>query len=280
MNISIVGLGLMGGSIAMALKGFGERIIGVETDERVCAMALECGAVDTILPASEAFAVSNLVIFCVYPATFLKLFDENKHCFKDDSIVADICGVKVPLYSQLKDILDGFDKRFDVVGIHPMAGKEVDGFENACGDLFKNTGFITVPLEDTKPESVELMQKLGRHIGATRFAVADAQKHDDIIGYTSDLMHISAAMLCLNYHKELSPAFTAGAFRDCTRIANINASLWTELLLANGDAIIPHLDAYIGALTEVRETLKNGDETALFGLLLKAGDNKRGIVKL
>ena len=123
------------------------------------------------------------------------------------------------------------------------------------------------------------MRDLAAYIGAEKIALADARTHDDIIAYTSGLMHVSAAALCMDFHPQMSGAFTAGAFRDCTRIANINPGMWSELLLLNKDPLLKHLDHYIGRLLRLREALAEGDGETLYALLEKAGENKREMLK-
>jgi prephenate dehydrogenase len=163
----------------------------------------------------------------------------------------------------------------DYIGIHPMAGKERDGFDNGEAAIFQGAGFLITPLPCTKSTSVELMRELAGYIGATKLAVANPEKHDEIIAYTSDLMHIAAACLCMDYHPDMTAAYTAGAFRDCTRIADINADAWTELLLTSGKPVIDRLECYLESLTQVRDALASRDADTLRALLTKAGDQKR-----
>ena len=123
------------------------------------------------------------------------------------------------------------------------------------------------------------MRELAAHIGAVRLAVISPRKHDSIIAYTSDLMHIASAGLCMEYHPELTSAFTAGAFRDCTRVADINADAWTELLLDNRGHTLERLDEYIRSLRKIRDAMAASDENELRALLERAGKNKREMLK-
>ncbi len=329
MTISIIGLGLMGGSLAFALRGFkNARILGVEKDALTAEKALAAGAVDEVLPMREAVAASDLVVFCVYPHVLLELISNHLPYFKKGAVVTDICGVKTGLYSAISELAP---MNFEYVGIHPMAGKEVEGFDNATGELFRNTGFIIVPLTDDhlsadhlikeclamdhlpadrlvndhladdhlaknhsaknhlpadhlpnnqqSERGISLLKELAEYIGVARIAVAGPTLHDEIIAYTSDLMHISAAMLCVD-QRMVNRAFTAGAYRDCTRIANINPGLWTELLLDNRSFVLGHLDNYIKNLEKVKTCLAEEDREGLYQLLDTAGKNKREMLKL
>jgi prephenate dehydrogenase len=134
---------------------------------------------------------------------------------------------------------------------------------------------IICPLPRTKPESVALMRDLAAYIGASRAIVSPIEKHDEIIAYTSELMHISAVALCMDFHPDMTLAFTAGAFRDCTRVADINAPAWTELLLSNAANTTAALERYIGRLTELRDAIKGKDADRLTDLLELGGVNKR-----
>ncbi|GHV17025.1 prephenate dehydrogenase [Clostridia bacterium] len=269
MRICIVGLGLMGASLAYALRGFRDaELVGVDIDAEVCRKAVMLGVVvfaDTDVRLSES---AELVIYCVYPHHIPALMSACK--FKNGTVISDICGVKSDLYSTIT-----LQQNTDYVGIHPMAGKERDGFDNADGAIFRDTGFIITPLPTTKPSSVELMRDLARYIGATKVAVTEPSKHDEIIAYTSDLMHVSAAALCINFHCDMSGAYTAGAFRDCTRVADINAAAWAELLTSNRENTVAALDKYIGDLVRIRGEISENNSEKLCEILRIAGENKR-----
>ncbi|GHU50606.1 prephenate dehydrogenase [Clostridia bacterium] len=273
-KVCIIGLGLMGASLAKALKGFrNAEIVGVDTDKYTRDKALYTRTVSAA--SHDAVTVvggANLIIFCVYPHHIPEILESCSGSFAEDAVISDICGVKKGLYEKLMPIIPG---HVDYVGIHPMAGRERDGIDNADAALFKDTGFIICPLSSTKKSSIQLMSDVAHHIGASRLAVTPIELHDEIIAYTSDLMHISAAALCMDYHPNMTLAYTAGAFRDCTRVGDINADAWAELLMANSANTIASLDRYIARLTEIRESLRIGDEEKLNGLLELGGDNKR-----
>ena len=273
-KIAIIGLGLMGGSLAYALRGFKDaKVVGTNLHPEVCQQALQKGAVDeAYTDASLAVQDADLVIFCVYAHLIPDLLEKCQGSFKPGAVITDICGVKSHLYQRLLPMLP---PETDYVGIHPMAGKERDGFENADPAIFKGSGFIICPLPDTRQQSIELMRQLAEYIGASRVAVTDMQKHDQIIAYTSDLMHIAAACLCIDFHPEMDLTFTAGAFRDSTRVADINARAWTELLLDNRENTLVWLDRYIESIHQLRACLADNDADGLAALLRLAGNNKR-----
>jgi prephenate dehydrogenase len=267
----------MGASFAYALRGFRDAaLVGVDADEGVCREAEQKGAVDkAYLKIEDAARGTNVLMFCVYPSHIPSLLKRCAGLLPPGAVLTDICGVKSRLYEELTPLLP---PHAHYVGIHPMAGKERDGFGNADPAIFHNSGFIICPHPATRPEDIALMRELAAYIGAGRIAVTDYEKHDEIISYTSDLMHISAAGLCLNFHPEMSLAHTAGAYRDCTRIADINADAWTELLRANSANVLNTLDAHIGGLTAIRAAIAGEDKEALRALLDQAGRNKRDML--
>lgn len=279
MNIAVIGLGLMGASLAGALKGFREaRIVGSDRRPDVCRLAVEAGWVEQAQPdPGQAIEGADLVIFCLYSREIPEILRANLSRLKPGVILSDICGVKSRLYPVLSEILP---PTVEYIGLHPMAGKERDGFENADPAIYRNSGFIICPVRGTSPPVIELMKELGGHIGAINMAVVSPERQDEIIAYTSGLTHIAAAGLCLNFHPQMNAAFVAGAFRDCTRVADINDGAWTELLMDNRAATLDWLDLYLASLERFRQALADSDEEVLRGLLKTAGNNKRTRLRL
>ena len=278
-TIGIVGLGLMGASLAMALEGFrGARVIGTDIDEAICRRAEDDGVVSrAYAEPGRVFEQSDLMIFCVYAHHIPGLLESHGHLLKLGCVVSDICGIKGPLYEKIMPLLP---EGITYVGAHPMAGKERDGYGNAEAGLYRGCGFVLIPTERSTPEGVALLHELAKYVGAARIAEAAPENHDALIAYTSDLMHSAAAALCLRPHPGFDLAFTAGAFRDCTRVADINAGAWTELLIDNRANTAAALARYIEDLQAMREALVNEDKEALYQLLQTAGENKRSMKNL
>lgn len=273
-TVAVIGMGLMGASLAGALKGFKDaEIVGMDISGDVCTAAEQKGIVSRCTTdINSAVKDADLVIFCVYPHHIPKLIEQCRDTLKAGAVITDICGVKKPLYDSIFPLLPN---NTEYIGVHPMAGRERDGIENSDSTLYRNSGFLICTSDTHSPQSLELVQDMAKHIGCARIETVDYIKHDEIIAYTSDLMHIASAGLCLSYHSDLTLTFTAGAFRDCTRIADINADAWTELLLANKDCVVDCLDKYIDDLKNMRESIAQNDNTKLHELLTRAGDNKR-----
>lgn len=275
-KIAVIGLGIIGGSMAYALRGFrGARIVGCDMNDATRAAAIESGAVCEAYPdAASAIDGADLVVIATYPESIAGIVRDNAGKFKKGAVITDVCGVKTSISAQIaKALPDGVD----YVGGHPMAGKEVDGFKNASPEMFWACGFIITPIPASKPQSVQLVREMVSYIGATRIDISSPEMHDSVIAYTSDMMHISAAALCLDYNPNMNRAYTAGAFRDCTRIALINPELWTELFLANSDNILKEIDRFSKSLEKIRTAISDGNADELRKILSVVRQNKQNM---
>lgn len=278
-KLTILGLGLMGGSFGYALHGFRHAwLTGYDLDESVADLALERGVVHQIAPSPEAaVAEADLTLLCSSPESVME--NMNRCCphFKPGSVVTDICGIKRDLLAWVQA---HFPPQVDYIGLHPMAGKEVGGLNNAEAGLFRNTGFLIVTPERYREDSLQLIQELSGYVGAGRVVINQPREHDDIIAYTSDLMHISATALCESFPENMTMAHTAGAFRDCTRIAKIDPDLWTELLTGNAANILPYLSAHITHLSDLKTALERADKPFIHAFLQTAAANKEKMGRL
>ena len=272
-KIAIIGLGIIGGSMAYALNGFkNAQIHGCDIDPYTRSRALESGAVHKISASPcEAIENADLVILCTYPEMIVKTIAENRKYFKRGAVITDVCGVKTKLSQEIEEILpDGTQ----YVGGHPMAGKETHGFDSAAPELFGMCGYIISPVKSSTEYGINLVKEMARYIGATRITMASPEEHDSVIAYTSDLMHVAASALCLDYNNKMNRAYTAGAFRDCTRIANINPELWTQLFLENRSFLLTELNRYIESLNKFKVAIENRTENELCELLATVRKNK------
>lgn len=272
-RIAVIGLGIIGGSVAYALRGFrNAEIVGFDINPKIGEEALAKGAVCKIYNnPKDAIEGADLVVLAAYPAAIVETVEKNRESFKKGAVVTDICGVKTEIS---KRITESLPPNVDYVGGHPMAGKEVDGFANASAELFWACGYIITPTDSSKKESVKLIREMAKYMGATRITVSSPQIHDSVIAYTSDLMHIAASALCLEYNENMNRVYTAGAFRDCTRVALINPKLWTELFLANAEYTVEETDRFINSLLKIRNAIADGDEERLCALLERVRQNK------
>ena len=275
MKISIIGLGLIGGSMAKALKGFGSEICGYDINKEVLRAALESGAIDRAEEnLRDAVSGAGLIIFASSPETVIRNMAE---CLSEgtDAVVTEICGVKKEIIDFVENNMPGIN----YAGLHPMAGKEVGGFENSEAGLFRGAGFIIAPSKNSNAKTLGLLEEISKYMGAGRVITNKPETHDKVIAYTSDLPHIVAAAMCQEFPPEITMAHTAGAFRGTTRVAKIDPGLWRELLLKNAENIIPFLEIYINNLSKLNAALKNGDGEFIYEFLKISRENKIKILE-
>ncbi len=268
-RVLIVGLGLIGGSLAKALRGFCNcRIFGADTDRMVLIQAekeqvIERGYTD----AGEIASECDLVILCVHPQLARRFLEELP--FKEGALVTDVCGVKQYMQTENKA------KNFRYVGGHPMAGKEVGGYENSDAELFIGASYLLTPDEEASEADIHLLQKMAEYIGCRKTVVCSAEEHDAMIAYTSQLMHVVAVALCDNTLLDKAEGYSAGSLRDCTRVAKLDANLWTELFFANKEELIARINEFENSMDKVRNALSADDRESLYTFLKNSTERKR-----
>lgn len=271
MRIAIIGLGLIGGSIAKALKAnTAHTVVGFDCDENVWLDALSLGAIDSI-GSTAALSEADVVYVCLYPEAAVQFVEENAARFKPGCIVTDACGVKVGVCGRLSAIAAEHD--FDYVGGHPMAGKERSGFEASEAGLFYNASYIFVPGE--APQSaVDTLAALAREMGFGTMKFCTQQKHDQMIAFTSQVPHVLACAYVMSPRCEEHSGFSAGSYRDVSRVARINAELWADLFLSNREALTDELSELIRNIESIRDAVADGDREKTVALLAQARDKK------
>lgn len=261
-EIMIVGLGLMGGSYAKALKRLGYRVTAIDVDPEAIAWALENGLIDEgyAKPTAEAVGRADALIFALYPGVFRKWIGENQRYFKPGALLTDVTGVKTCIVYDIQKIL-----RSDVefIAAHPMAGREVYGVRNSDDRIFRDANYIVVPTERNTAQAIEWCAQLGKLLGFARVSVCTPEEHDRMIGFLSQLTHcIAVALMTCTDNRHLAE-FTGDSFRDLTRIANINDAMWSELFLLNRDVLTEDIDLFISEMTGLRDLLAKGDREGL-----------------
>ena len=271
MKITIVGLGRIGGSMAKSLRGFeNAQICGCDISPVVTEKALSDGAIDEAAPAAEAVSGADLVILCLYPSACVDFVRDNAAYFKSGAVISDTAGIKGYLIERLAEILpDGVD----FVGAHPMAGREKGGYESSVKELFEGSTYLIVPGK-AKRESVRLIEDMASYIGCRKSVICDSETHDAMIAYTSQLMHVVAAALCDSPYLRRSADFSAGSLRDCTRVALINAPMWSELFCENSDALCARIEELEESLDKIKKATRARDFDALCKILSAARENK------
>ncbi|MGI5055446.1 prephenate dehydrogenase [Treponema socranskii] len=266
----IVGLGIMGGSIAKAIRAnvldmpeARGKIFACDSLPATLDAAVRDGVIDKGFAPSDAGAMlseCDIVYICLYPHATLEFIKTHRNDFKSASIVTDISGVKTFLADGLADF-----SRNDVDCIfgHPMAGGEKEGYVNSNGAYFKGRNYILMLRPSNKVENVKLIKSLIAAMGFTRIVETDCKTHDRKIAFTSQLCHVIASALVKSAENETITEFGGGSFEDLTRIAMINAPLWTELFLANKDELLSHIAAFEKQLAFMKKAVAENDAASL-----------------
>lgn len=256
-NILIVGLGLLGGSYAMALKKKGYHVEAITRSQASVDYALEHGIIDagSVSVEKEMVQKADLTVFALYPHIFMEWLKEYQHLFRSGAVLTDVTGVKSSVVYELQAML-----REDVefIAAHPMAGKEVYGVENADDRIFEGANYIVVPTEKNTEEAIRLCEELGGELGFRSVSRLSPEEHDEMIAYLSQLTHCIAVTLMCCHDNENLVAYTGDSFRDLTRIAKINDAMWSELFMMNREVLLAQMDLFIDKFKELRDDLAEG----------------------
>lgn len=272
-QITLIGLGLIGGSMAMALKGFEDyEIVGVDCDPATLEFARAQGVADRLTcDARAAVSSADLTFLCLHPRAIVDFMSTYKDDFKPGSLVTDVCGIKTAVV----DASAVLPPAVDFIGGHPMAGKETSGITHASPQLFHGAHYILTPRPQSTPEHAALMERIAAHIGCRDVVRTTTAKHDAIIAYTSQVMHIMAVAVCDDPDLFECKGFEGGSFRDCTRVAALDVPLWTELFSMNAPALTKVIHSLEDNLRAYREVLERGDTAALSEKLAWSASRKR-----
>ncbi|MDR0987028.1 MAG: prephenate dehydrogenase [Ruminococcus sp.] len=261
MKITIVGLGLIGGSLAKTLKKHTNHTVnGIDTNKETIELALSQGAIDTNI---DDTSLADITFVCLYPEATVNYILE--HNFKHASIVSDVCGVKGYITERVDNELHLRGVNF--VGTHPMAGREFSGYEYSLDTLFDTASFIITPTDLSSEKCVNLMEDLAYAMQFKKVVRATPAEHDEIIAYSSQLAHIvsSAYIKSPTHLRQLG--FSAGSFLDLTRVAKLNEDMWTPLFLANKGALSNEISEIINHLVEYKNCLDSDNYNELHELL-------------
>jgi prephenate dehydrogenase len=277
MNIAVVGLGLIGGSYALALRGLNPRsICGIDRDPAVIEKALEQGVIDSGFTAGrEGLADADLVIMALYPKDMLDFLKENSGFFKEGAVVTDACGIKRGIIDQVGEFMP---KNVDFIGGHPMAGKEKKGLQAADKDLFLGANYILTPVESNRRENIELVERMAEAIGCSNVVSISPEEHDRIVSLTSHLPHVIAVSLMNTCTRENNLSlFTGGSFKDATRVAAINSALWSQLFTLNSENLLEEIGKFEESIARIKDALISEDKEALNELFARASINKKNM---
>ena len=256
-RILIVGLGLIGGSYAKALKRLGYHVSAIDTRQSAIDYALEHHIISdgSTEVKPEIVSAADAVIFGLYPRVFLEWIERYQQYFKSGVMITDVTGVKSCIVYAIQEKLRG-DVEF--IGSHPMAGREVYGVENADDGIFRGANYIVTPTEKNTAQAIRWAGSLGRLLGFARISVLTPEEHDEMIGYLSQLTHCIAVALMTCSDNEHLVDYTGDSFRDLTRIANINDKMWSELFMLNREPLLKYMDIFLDEFAALRDMIRDG----------------------
>lgn len=264
MTVGIVGLGLIGGSLAKAYHEAGHCVLAYDIDSSVTAFAQMANAVDEAL-SEENIAQCDLLLLAVYPQAAIDYLAQYAALLRKDAVVVDCCGTKRIVCAACFKIAK--EHGFLFVGGHPMAGTHFSGFKYSRATLFKGAPMVLVPPVLDDMQMIERVCKLLDAPCFGHFSVTTAEKHDEMIAFTSQLAHVVSNAYVKSPTARSHKGFSAGSYKDLTRVAWLNPQMWTELFLDNRDHLITELDGLCSELQKYRDALSEGNSETLCALL-------------
>ena len=274
MNVGILGLGLIGGSLARAYALEGHNVFACEKDESMLFFAMLAGAVQGKLDETT-ISQCDLILLAIYPGGSAGWLEENAHLICKESLVVDCCGIKREICQRCFPLAEKYG--FTFVGGHPMAGSQFSGFKYSRANLFENQPMVLVP---PVFDDIHLLQRVKDalapcHFGT--FSVTTAEDHDKMIAFTSQMPHILSNAFIKSPTAASHKGFSAGSYRDLTRVAWLNPQMWAELFMENKDFVLEELEFYIASLSAYRDAIQEDNKTALLALLEEGKKRKEEV---
>lgn len=269
----IVGLGLLGGSYALALKQQGYKVLGIARRQETIDYALANQMIDEGSIEVEALASkADVIILGLYPKMMISWLQEYQHLFAKNTLITDVSGVKVGIVENIQSFL-----REDVefISAHPMAGKETSGIEYANVEMFKKANYIITPTAKNTKEAIQFSYDLANTLGFARISELSCEEHDRMIAFLSQLTHVIAVSLMNTHDNEHLVEYTGDSFRDLTRIAKINENMWSELFLENKDILLEEIEAFISSISTFRDVLANEDTNTMKQLFIQSTNRRK-----
>ena len=272
MNVAIVGLGLIGGSMAKSIKNrTGHTVWGADLNSETMTMARMCGAIDAPL-TDENLPRAELILVAIRPGAAVEWVRQHAHLIARSAILVDLCGVKRVVVEAIAPIAE--EHGFAYIGGHPMAGRERGGFTASTDDLYVGASMILTPDKRTDMQLLETLKAFFLDLGFAGLTFSTPAEHDRIIAFTSQLAHIVSSAYVKSPEAQRRRGFSAGSFQDMTRVARLDEDMWTELFLDDEDFLTKELDELIGHLTDYRNALQDRDAQRLHDLLKEGRELK------
>lgn len=263
MRVGIVGLGLIGGSAAKAYKAAGNIVYACDINCSIVEYALLEGVLDGMLD-DEALALCDILLLTATPRAVIGYLRENADKFSRNTLVMDFCGTKRLVCDEGFALSKKYG--FTFIGAHPMAGLQYSGYKYSRGNLFNGASLIIVPPVHDDISLLDEAKRMLQPLGFKKFVVTDAAHHDSMIAYTSQMCHIVSNAFVKSPSALSHRGYSAGSFRDLTRVARLNEAMWTELCLENSENVLKELDCIMKSLGEFRDAIAQGDAGQLYNL--------------
>ncbi len=256
-KILIVGLGLIGGSIAKGLTKKGYEIYALDKNVDTIKYAKKNKIiVDGFTDNIEYIKNFDRIIFSLYPKTFVDYIKKNNKFIKEGAIVTDVTGVKTKIVKEIQNLLKS---KAEFIPMHPMAGKEKYGIKNADEKIFENANCIITPTRKNTKKGIDFAKKIARDLNFRKVSMLSIEKHDEMIAFLSQLTHCIAVALMVCNKSDKLVDYTGDSFRDLTRIANINEDMWTELFLMNKKYLIKEMNEFIESFEKLKKSIEKED---------------------
>ncbi|MEG6571196.1 prephenate dehydrogenase [[Clostridium] cellulosi] len=276
-KIGVAGLGLIGGSLAKAFKRAGFCVAGFDIDKQTIDCARQEGAVDCADTQPDVLFDCDYIFVALYPDAIIDFVKKNAPNFKKGAVVVDCCGIKGHICESLYN--SDLEGSFTFIGGHPMAGTEYRGYSASFAELFKGASFILTPRPAESEEVIEKLSALIKTAGFERVVVTTPKHHDRMIAFTSQLPHILACAYVMSPSCPEHSGFSAGSYRDVSRVAHITPELWSQLFIDNKEELCCEIDIMINNMKKLRDAAYAGDKNTLFELLSEARRIKDSVDK-
>ena len=272
-KILIVGLGLIGGSYAEALTNAGFQVGAIDKSRESIDYALAKGIITegSVQIEREFISKYRLIVSCLYPNTFIEWIKACQDLIAPGTLITDVSGVKVPVVYEVQRILR---PDLEFIGAHPMAGRERSGVVNSDSSVFKGANYLVTPTACNTLSAIEKCKELGRRMGFDKITELSPEEHDEMIGFLSQLTHCVAVSLMTCRDTSQMAKYSGDSFRDLTRIAAINETMWSELFILNRDVLIKQIDLFVGSMETLRKAIENGDTGTLKSVMRESSRNR------
>ena len=274
MTVGILGLGLIGGSLARAYALAGHTVYAAEKDGKMLSFAQLAGAVDGPLTV-ENIGQCELILLAIYPDGSAAWLEEHARHISRDALVMDCCGVKQRICGRCLPLAEKYG--FTFIGGHPMAGTQFSGFKYSRANLFEGAPMVLVPPRFDDMDLLDRAKNALSPCGFGSFSVTTAREHDRMIAFTSQMPHILSNAFVKSPTAASHRGFSAGSYKDLTRVAWLNPQMWAELFLENREFVLEELNTYINALTAYRDAVEHQDPDTLMALLEEGKRRKEAV---